>query len=70
MKKSTNSELLYYDTLTRIAKHYDTAARIQATAEDRYGLSPVEALEMAYENVQADAARAISGKRRPKEDAP
>ena len=25
-----------------------------------------EALEMTYENIQADAARAIKGKRRPK----
>lgn len=36
-------------------------------AEKRWGLSPIEALEMAYDNIQATAVRALKGIRRPKD---
>lgn len=60
------NEQRYYDALKRIAKAYDSPERLMATAEKKYGLEPIEALEMAYDNIQTEATRAIAGKRRPK----
>lgn len=59
------NEQRYYDTLRRIAREYQTAARI-LKGPSLVGLDEVEELEMAYENIQAEAAAAIKGKRRPK----
>lgn len=64
-KKQTN-EQRYFDALKRIARQYDSAQKVVSSACVRYGLEGSEALEMAYENIQNDAANAIRGKRRPK----
>jgi hypothetical protein len=60
------NELRYFDSLTRIAKAYMTTEQLQRRAQKMYGVSYHEALEMAYDNIQADARNAIRGKRRPK----
>lgn len=60
------SEQAYYDALKRIAKSYQSTDWLQRNSERHYGLSYLEALEMAYENLQYEAAQAIKGKRRPK----
>jgi hypothetical protein len=59
-------ETLYYLTLKRIAKHYHKVEWFEKHAANTYGLSPHEALEMAYENIITDAANAIHGKRPPR----
>ena len=64
-----SNEQMYYDTLRRIAKGYMTPEQLRRRAEKEYGVSYHEALEMTYDNVQAEAEDAIRGKRRPK-DAP
>lgn len=63
MSKPTREQRLY-DALKRITQ-YDSASKIAKTAERRYGLSGYEALEMAYENMQAMAKAAIRGMERP-----
>lgn len=65
MSLSIETQQRLFDVLKRIAKDYDAPSRLHKTAEDRYGISGEEAIEMAYENVKADAARAIKGLRRP-----
>lgn len=61
-----SNEQRYYDTLRRIAKHYQTAEQLQRRAYKDWGLhDPLEALEYAYENIQQEAKIAIKGKRRP-----
>jgi hypothetical protein len=59
-----SNESLYYEALRRIARHYQTADQIRRGA-GQYGLSHLEELEMAYENMQQEAVRAIKGRRRP-----
>ena len=59
-------ERYYFDTLRRLAKDYLTPAQLERDSEKKYGIPYHEALEMAYENMQLDAAAAIKGKRRPK----
>lgn len=54
-----------FDALRRISQ-YDSPERLRRNADKDYGLSGEEALEMAYENVIAEAKRAIHGQRRPK----
>lgn len=54
----------FYDALKRITQ-YDNPERLRRRAEKDYGLDGFEAIEMAYENVLAEAKRAIKGKRRP-----
>lgn len=61
-----SNEQLYFDTLKRIAKAYMTTEQLQRRAEKKYGVSYHEALEMSYDNLQAEAADAIRGKHRPK----
>jgi|KBSSwiStaDraftv2_1062776.scaffolds.fasta_scaffold69562_6 hypothetical protein len=61
-----SNEQAYYDALHRIAKKYQTPDQIRRSAQKQWGCSYEEALEMVYENLQAEAARAIHGKRRPK----
>jgi hypothetical protein len=64
--KARGRELLYFDTLLKIARAYMRPDKLRRRAEKDYGVSYEEALEMAYENIQAEAAAAIYGKRRPK----
>ena len=59
-----SNEQVYFDTLKRIAREYMTPAQLFRTAKN-VGLEPDEHMEMSYENIQAEAARAIKGKRRP-----
>ncbi|MGY3393410.1 hypothetical protein ACVWW6_006001 [Bradyrhizobium sp. USDA 3311] len=61
-----SNEQRYYDALQRIARQYQTADQLRRRA-GQYGCSHLEELEMAYENMQQEAAHAIKGKRRPKE---
>lgn len=53
----------FYESLKKIAKGYQTPKQIRRSCGDDYGLDYAEALEMAYENIQAEAARAIRGVR-------
>lgn len=56
---------LYFDALKVITK-YMSPDKLRQIAEKKYGLSPEEAIEMAYENVLETASATIKGKRRPK----
>jgi len=62
-----SNEQIYYDRLKRIAKGSQTTSQLRRSSERVFGLEYLEALEMAYENLQEAAASAIRGKRRPKE---
>ena len=62
-----SNEGTYYDVLNRIVRMYQTPAQLRRNAERQYGLTYEEALEMAYENIQAEASAAIRGRRRPSE---
>lgn len=53
----------YYDALKRIARQYRSAESLLRRGD--CGLNGVEALEMAYENIQSEAIAAVRGKRRP-----
>lgn len=64
--RPASRELVMYEALRLIAKGYHSPAWFDANAERAYGLSPREAVEAAYENIQATAAAAIKGMRRPK----
>lgn len=64
-RDTRTNEQRYYDTLTRIAKHYQTAQQLLCSGERQYGIDGTEALEYAYENIQGEARAAIKGKRRP-----
>lgn len=59
----------YHDVLVRISKAYMTPDQLRRAVErprdSHYGLSAEEAIEMAYDNVQAEARAAVAGKRRP-----
>lgn len=55
-----------YDALRQIAKGFERSERVMKNADKDYGLSPIEALEMAYDNIQQTAKQAIKGLRRPK----
>lgn len=57
-------EAYYFDVLKRIAKNYQTVAQLRRNA-GQYGLEHLDELEMAYVNMQQEAANAIRGKRRP-----
>ncbi|NID06607.1 hypothetical protein HBF26_17055 [Luteibacter jiangsuensis] len=59
-----SNEAAYFDALKRIAS-YQSPERLRRGAEKQYGLTPEEAIEMAYENVIEEAKRAVKGKRRP-----
>lgn len=63
--KQARNEQLYYDTLKRIARGYQTVEQMRRNG-GRYGLTDTEEIEFAYENMQQEAERAIKGKRRPK----
>lgn len=49
------------DTLKRIASGYQTPAQIRRDSEKDYGLPFDEAIEYAYENIQAEARAASKG---------
>ncbi len=49
------------ETLRRISKEYQTPERLARICQKEYGLDVSEALEMAYENIQQEAAQAIKG---------
>ena len=59
---STPLELRLHAALKRIAS-YDPPERLARRSEKDYGLSPEEAIEMAYENVIQEAKNAIKGVR-------
>jgi hypothetical protein len=64
-----SSEQRYYDALYKIARKYEKSEKLlhlDEDSDDGYGISGVETLEYAYDNIQAEAERAIKGKRRPK----
>lgn len=62
---SPSREQRFFDALRRISQ-YESPDRLRRNADKDYGLSGEEAIEMAYENVIAEAKRAIHGQRRPK----
>jgi transcription-repair coupling factor (superfamily II helicase) len=62
-------ELRMYEALKRIAS-YDSVERIKRDAGKRYGLLNDEAVEMAYENVIAEATAATRGMHGPKAKKP
>jgi hypothetical protein len=53
-----------YDTLKRISQ-YAPPDYMRRHSEKQFGLEPSESIEMAYENVIAEAKRAIHRMRRP-----
>lgn len=63
--KRLEREQRMYDALRRIAFEYKSPDKLQRDAQREYGLAYVEALEYAYENIQALAYRTIKGQRRP-----
>jgi len=50
-----------YNTLHRIANHYETSEQIREAAEDSLCLDFEEDIEMAYDNIQVEALFAIQG---------
>jgi len=66
MRSSILREQRLFDALKRITR-YDSPERLSKRAERDYGLEPYEALEMAYENVLAEARSAIRGMHRPRD---
>lgn len=52
-----------YAALERIAKGYQTPAQLRKNCKEEWGLGYEESLEMAYENLQAEAKAAIKGVR-------
>lgn len=59
----TELELKLLGALRRIAS-YDTPDRLRKNSVNDWGCDFEEAIEMAYENVQAEAERAIRGVRK------
>lgn len=59
----TELELRLFEALRRIARDYRSAESLLAHGD--CGLRGVEALELAYDNLQFEAKRAIAGVRRP-----
>lgn len=58
---TTDLEKKLYMALHRIAYEYEPAEALIADGEEDYGLSAEEVLEMAYDNLQGEAQRAIQG---------
>lgn len=65
---STTLEMRLFAALKRIAS-YQSPASLQRFSAREYGVDAAEALEMAYENVIAEAKAAIKGVRRPRPSA-
>lgn len=55
-----------YTALKRIA-NFTPAGRLKRNAEKEYGLSGGDCIEVAYENVIAEAKQAIRGLRKPRQ---
>lgn len=51
------------DALKAIATKYATPDRLRDQAMKEYGLDFEEVIEMAYQNIQAEAAHAVKGVR-------
>lgn len=66
MKPSLDRERKLYDALKRITMYYPPD-QLRKRALKEYGLDATEAIEMAYENVLAEAKAALKGMRRPVE---
>lgn len=62
----SNEEKIYllHAALKKIAS-YDTTERLRKNSSKDWGLDYDEALEMAYENMQAEATTALKGFRLP-----
>lgn len=60
-----SNERRYFDALRRIARGYQSAAQLRRYA-GQYGVSFAEEIELAYENLQQEAANAIRSRRQPK----
>lgn len=58
-------EARFHVALRRILA-YMTPDQLRRASEKEYGLEFVESLEMAYENIQAEAKAALKGYRKPK----
>jgi hypothetical protein len=56
----------YFDVLRKIAREYQPSEWFEDHAEEEYGCAGDEALAMAYDNIQTEAANAIRGRQRPK----
>lgn len=65
MPKRVDYEARFFAALKRIVA-YDSPARLRRESERSYGVEFEEALEMAYDNIQAEARNALLGYRRPK----
>lgn len=63
-RKLLQQAQLYFTVLKKITR-YESVDWIRKFAEKNYGVSGPEAIEMAYENVLAEAETAIKGKRFP-----
>ena len=61
---TTEKAQRFYDALKTIS-HYMPPETLRKESEKMYGVSAEEAIEMAYENVIAEAQSAIKGMRRP-----
>lgn len=59
--KKTELAVRMYNVLKKIAKGYQTPDQLRKNSKKEYGLGYEEALEMAYENLQAEASMAIKG---------
>ena len=59
---NTILEIKLFDALKRIAA-YQSPDRLRRSSEKDWGLPYAEALEMAYDNIQSDAKRAVHGVR-------
>jgi hypothetical protein len=61
-EEKQSNEQRYYDALYKIARKYEKSEkllRLDEDSDDGYGISGVETLEYAYDNIQAEAERAI-----------
>jgi hypothetical protein len=56
-----------YNVLHRIARGYMTPDQLRRRCEKEYGIPYAEALEMSYENIQAEAGAAIQGLRQSRQ---
>lgn len=61
-KKQTEQFNRMRDALLRI-KSYQSSERLLSKGEDNWGVPGHEALEMAYDNLQGEASRAVKGVR-------
>lgn len=61
----TDKEQINYNkmrnALIKISKGYQTASQLRKSSKSMCGLDYEEALEMAYENIQAEASAAVKG---------